>query len=138
MTFSERVKPLKDRSRLTLKDIAVACKISESMVSRYINGSIVPPEDIARNIIELLEKACSMNEKAEENNDMHVALSVVREIYEERINDLRANIVDLKEEVHTEKKEKWIFFLLFAIIIVFVFALLFFDIINGSVGWFRH
>ena len=40
MTFSERAKPLKNKGNLTLKQIAEACNISESMVSRYINGQI--------------------------------------------------------------------------------------------------
>ena len=136
MTFSERAKPLKEKSRLTLSDIAEACNISESMVSRYINGSVVPPEDIARKILAFLEEGAQSNKEGGE--DMQAALAVVREIYEERIKDLWKNVSDLKEQIRHEKREKWIFFALLTLVVVFVFALFYVDLSNGNVGWFRH
>lgn len=135
MTFSERAKPLKEKSKLTLSEIAMACNISESMVSRYINGQIVPPEDIARKILELLGEKIPEVKKEDDAQD---ALSVVREVYESRIADLRMNIADLKTQIHTEKREKWIFFILFTVVVVFVFCLFYVDLSNGNVGWFRH
>ena len=136
MTFSERAKPLKEKSRLTLSDIASACNISESMVSRYINGSVGPPEDIARKILAFLEEGAQSNKEGGE--DMQAALAVVREIYEERIKDLWKNVSDLKEQIRHEKREKWIFFALLTLVVVFVFALFYVDLSNGNVGWFRH
>lgn len=136
MTFSERAKPLKEKSRLTLSDIASACNISESMVSRYINGSVVPPEDIARKILAFLEEGAQSNKEGGE--DMQAALAVVREIYEERIKDLWKNVSDLKEQIRHEKREKWIFFALLTLVVIFVFALFYVDLSNGNVGWFRH
>ena len=136
MTFSERAKPLKEKSRLTLSDIASACNISESMVSRYINGSVVPPEDIARKILAFLEEGAQSNKEG--GADMQAALAVVREIYEERIKDLWKNVSDLKEQIRHEKREKWIFFALLTLVVVFVFALFYVDLSNGNVGWFRH
>lgn len=135
MTFSERAKPLKEKSKLTLYEIAMACNISESMVSRYINGQIIPPEDVARNILELLEKT---SPKVEVDENMNMALSMIREVYEARVEDLRSSIKDLKTEVTAERKEKWIFFTLFAVVIVFSFILLYVDLSNGHIGWFRH
>ena len=132
MTFSERAKPLKEKSRLTLSDIASACNISESMVSRYINGSVVPPEDIARKILAFLEEGAQSNKEGGE--DMQAALAVVREIYEERIKDLWKNVSDLKEQIRHEKREKWIFFALLTLVVVFVFALFYVDLSNGNVG----
>lgn len=134
MTFSERAKPLKDKSKLTLSEIAVACNISESMVSRYINGQIVPPEDIARKILEFLGD--STQEK--ENEDMQAALMMIKEVYESRIADLHTSILDLKDQIHIEKKEKWLFFTLLVIVVIFVFSLFYVDLTNGNVGWFRH
>ena len=134
MTISERAKPLKDKSKLTLSEIAVACNISESMVSRYINGQIVPPEDIARKILEFLGD--STQEK--ENEDMQAALMMIKEVYESRIADLHTSILDLKDQIHIEKKEKWLFFTLLVIVVIFVFALFYVDLTNGNIGWFRH
>ena len=134
MTFSERAKPLKDKSKLTLSEIAVACNISESMVSRYINGQIVPPEDIARKILEFLGDSTQEKEK----EDMQAALIMIKEVYESRIDDLHASILDLKNQIHIEKKEKWLFFTLLVIVVIFVFALFYVDLTNGNIGWFRH
>lgn len=135
MTFSERAKPLKEKSNLTLNEISMACNISESMVSRYINGQIVPPEDIARKMLELLGGAVSADEESE---DMQAALTMIREIYEARISDMRNTVTDLKEQIRVEKREKWIFFILLSLTVFFIFALFYVDLNNGNVGWFRH
>lgn len=132
MTFSERAKPLKDKSGVTLSEIASACNISESMASRYINGSVIPPEDVARNMLAFL------GEERSEETDMQAALTMLREVYEARIEDIFKNVADLKAQISHEKREKWIFFVLLAIVVVFVFALLYVDLSNGNVGWFRH
>lgn len=54
MPFLTKVKPLWDRSTLTLAELAERCNISESSASRYLNGKIVPPADIAERILEVL------------------------------------------------------------------------------------
>lgn len=136
MTFSERAKPLKDKSGMKLNKIAAACNISESMASRYINGSVIPPEDVARKMLEFLGE--EVDKTTEEETDMQTALAMLREVYEARIEDIFKNISDLKEQINHEKREKWIFFVLLAIVVVFVFALFYVDLSNGSVGWFRH
>ncbi len=136
MTFSERAKPLKDKSVMKLNEIAAACNISESMASRYINGSVIPPEDVARKMLEFL--GAETDKTTEEETDMQTALAMLREVYEARIEDIFKNISDLKEQINHEKREKWIFFVLLAVVVVFVFALFYVDLSNGSVGWFRH
>lgn len=136
MTFSDRAKPLKDKSGKKLSEIASACNISESMACRYINGSVIPPEDVARKMLEIL--GAEENKITEGDTDMQTALTMLREVYEARIEDIFKNIADLKEQINHEKREKWIFFVLLAIVVVFVFALFYVDLSNGSVGWFRH
>ena len=136
MTFSERAKPLKDKSGMKLNEIAAACNISESMASRYINGSVIRPEDVARKMLEFL--GAETDKTTEEETDMQTALAMLREVYEARIEDIFKNISDLKEQINHEKREKWIFFVLLAVVVVFVFALFYVDLSNGSVGWFRH
>ena len=134
MTFSARAKPLKEKAKLTLSEIAAACNISESMVSRYINGQNIPPEDIARKMLDLLSAAAS-----EHGGDGESAeTTALRMAYEARLADKREVIDDLKAQVRTEKREKWFFVALLVVVIVFVFLLLYIDITNGNVGWFRH
>lgn len=136
MTFAERAKALKDKSRLTLSEIATACNISESMVSRYINGQNIPPEDTARKILDLLNAAAQV--AAKHNDDARIDLLAIRTVYEERLDDMRDNIADLKRSLRTEKKEKWIVFALLAIAVVLIFALFFIDAANGNIGWLRY
>lgn len=135
MTFSEKAKPLKDKSKLTLSEIAAACNISESMASRYINGQNIPPEDIARKMLDLLETAAHAESKS---RDARPDLVMLCDVYEARIEDMRASVADLKKQLLVEKREKWIFFALLVVVIVFVFLLFYVDITNGNVGWFRH
>ena len=135
MTFADRAKALKDKSKMTLADIAAECNISESMASRYINGQNIPPENIARKMLDVLSAAVPKDHSEQEINS---ALRALRSAYEERIDDMRVNIADLKEQLHTEKREKWIFVALLAVSIAFVFVLLYIDIANGDMGWFRN
>lgn len=137
MTFSEQARQLKEQNNLTLKDIAEKCSISESTASRYLSGAIVPSNDAARNMLEALGGGPT-EEKTEGEEDMQTALTMIREVYEARIADMQANISDLKDRIIHEKREKWIFIVLLAMVIIFVFALFYVDLSNGSVGWFRH
>lgn len=135
MTFSERVKPLKEKSKLTLLEIATACNISESMASRYINGQTIPPEDIARKIVDFLSAAVPSETKSNEARSDAFSISSV---YEARISDLKANIIDLKAQLSAEKKEKWAFIFMFIVVICLAFLLMCVDITNGNIGWFRR
>lgn len=136
MTFSERAKPLKEKSRLTLNEIASACNISESMVSRYINGSVIPPEDIARKILSLLGDP-EQTPKSQ-NQPTHGSPTMVREIYEDRIRDLWKTVDEMKAQIRHERKEKWVAFGLLTLVILFVFILLYLDFTNGKIGWYRN
>ena len=135
MTFAETAKPLKDKSKMTLLEIATACNISESMASRYINGQNIPPEDIARKMLDVLNAAAPTEQK---ENVKRPELLIIRDVYEARIEDMKLNAVELKTQLRIEKREKWVFFSLLVVVIVFVFMLLYVDITNGNVGWFRH
>lgn len=136
MTFSERAKPLKNKGNLTLKQIAEACNISESMASRYISGAVVPPEDVARKMLEIL--GAEEENTIEGEPDMRTALAMIKELYEARISDMWATIADLKDNLSRERKEKWVFFGLMAIAVAFVFVLFWIDITNGRIGWYRY
>lgn len=139
MTFAEKVKPLWDKSNLTLEDVAKECNISASMVSRYINGKNVPQADIADKMLLLLGgEAPAAIKNQEEGETMQTALTIIRDVYEGRLDDMRTEIKDLKERVIHEKREKWIFFSLLVMVVLFVFLLFYVDITNGQVGWFRH
>lgn len=134
MTFAARAKALKEQSKMTLLEIATACNISESMASRYINGQNIPPEDIARKMLEVMSAAVPTNHH---KNTTDADIIAICSAFEERIDDMRANISDLKNQLRLEKREKRILFYLVITIIMFVFALLYIDITNHNIGWFR-
>ena len=76
MAFYEQVKPLWDKSKLTLAQVAEICNISESSASRYLNGKVNPPADVAEKILDIL--GGSATEK--EGDEMQTALQHIREI----------------------------------------------------------
>lgn len=134
MTFSERAKPLKNQGNITLREIAEACNISESMASRYINGSVIPPDDIAQKILVLL--GAQMDDAGQEDMiggdaKMQTAINLIREIYEGRISDLKTS---LEKEI----REKRFFAFFLAGVVAAIFLLLIIDLLNGGFGWFRY
>lgn len=78
--FQERAGEIRDGKRI--KDIAQACGISESMVSRYFSGVCVPPDDVAQKIMQFLsdEDASVM-----QTMQLHVQLPIARP--DEKISD---------------------------------------------------
>ena len=121
MTFSERAKPLKDKSSMTLAEIAEECNISESMVSRYINGKIVPPADIAEKMLELLGGATQ--EQKQESDDMGIGIDRISAMYENQIKVLQ--------------REKY--FLAGLVIVLFIVILyLCIDALHGNWGFFQY
>lgn len=137
MTFSDQAKQLKEKSNMTLHDIAEACNISESTASRYISGAIVPQEDMARKMLEALGGG-DAPVKIEGEEDVQTALAMIREVYEARINDLNLTIKDLKERIKHERAERWVIMAVLLLVIAAFFTMIFIDLANGNIGWFRH
>lgn len=127
MGFAEKAKPLWEKGKLTQKEIAKLTGVSESMISRYLSGDTVPKEDIAEKILEVLAAAIPK----EEDTDMKVALDHLEKVYE-------SHITELKNSLRIERREKWIFVCMLAIVILFVFLLFYVDLTNGNVGWYRY
>lgn len=92
MPFLTQVKPLWDRSTLTLAELAEQCHISESSASRYMSGKIVPPADIAERILQVLS-ADIVTEPTPETQPQAAVPPVLQiwEVYKEEIDILQAN-----------------------------------------------
>ena len=120
MPFANRAKKLKNQSGVTLRQLSEAVNVSESTLSRYLNGSIIPPEDIAHRIMEFLqaEAAESAIEHATQGDmeDMHSALESIKTIYESRITDLWKIIDDLK-------RSRRVLSIALTVTIIFIFVL---------------
>lgn len=92
MPFLTKVKPLWDRSTLTLAELAERCNISESSASRYLNGKIVPPADVAERMLEVLSADIVTAPESEERPQAAVPpVLQIWEVYKEEILVLQAN-----------------------------------------------
>ena len=107
MPFTEEIKNRFKESKLTLAQLAELCDISESSASRYVNGKISPPTDVAERILEVLKE--SKPKGTTTARPLH-------EIYE-------AQIADLKND------KKWLFIALMAMTALVVY--LFLDLHHG-------
>ena len=133
MPFATAAKALKDKSKITLKQVAAEVGVSESMMSRYLNGVNIPPQDVAEKILDVLARAAAeakINpDDSAENTQM--AIAALRQIYEN-------HLADLKSRLAQERTEKWILGGILAFVIALVFIVLAIDLLNGNIGWFRH
>ena len=151
MPFLQRVKPLWDRSTLTLADLAERCNISESSASRYLNGKIVPPADVAERIIQVLggENSAAddtevMNTEEDEQK-MHQLIEHIREIYREQIATLQTNYAgqlstlqaNYTDRIADLQRDKKILFIAVAVLVAFQVYLMI-DGFHGNWGIFQY
>ena len=90
MPFLTKVKPLWDRSTLTLAELAEQCHISESSASRYLNGKSSPPADVAELILEVLSADIVTSPTPEEKPQAVVPPALqIWEVYKDEIEILQ-------------------------------------------------
>lgn len=147
MPFLKRVKPLWDRSPLTLAELADLCNISESSASRYMSGKISPPADVAERIIEVLGGGVTEDEDAapEVSPAAESLVQHIREIYQAQIAALHATFDrqlatiqrNYESQIASLQKEKLI---LFCTVIVLLGLLVYFilDGLHGNWGIIRY
>lgn len=112
--FHVRAWELKVQTTKKAKHIAADCGLAESTVSRYLSGTSVPSEEVARKILQYLRENLAqdgisapekipapqkMQEMQEDAEDMKLALDTLRHVYEARITDLWKT-VDNAERAH--------------------------------------
>ncbi len=146
MPFLTKVKPLWDRSTLTLAELAEKCNISESSASRYLNGKIVPPADIAERILEVLGADIVTTPKPDEKPQAAIPpVLQIWEVYKEEIDILQAHhanhITEVKgryaDQIADLKRDKAA--LSFATLVMFcLIVYLLIDGFSGSWGIFQY
>lgn len=131
MAFYEQVKPLWDKSKLTLAQLAEVCNISESSASRYLNGKVNPPADVAEKILDILGGSSAMQEGDEE---MQTLVQHIREIYEAQIAAMLAEHMSRVADLRRDKRWLAIAILVLVAFILYLFA----DGLNGHWGIFQY
>lgn len=132
-SFSAVARRLKSQSSITVRQLAEICCTSESTMSRYLNGQIVPPKGTADRMIQTLRAARVMDDPSLriESEDVGHALERIEKMYLERIQYIQATLA-------YERRQKRAYFIVILAIICLFLAVMAFDVLNGSVGWFRH
>ena len=115
VNFSEKARAMRMKSPLTLREIGEQCNVSESMVSRYISGTVKPSGDVAEKILEVLRNSEQADDKG---------------IY-------AAHIDDLRRLIRQQQREKRILFGILVFFMVFT-LLLYLDSAHGDWGVVRY
>lgn len=115
VNFSEKARAMRMKSPLTLREIGEQCNVSESMVSRYISGTVKPSDDVAEKILEVLRNSEQADDKG---------------IY-------AAHIDDLRRLIRQQQREKRILFGILVFFMVFT-LLLYLDSAHGDWGVIQY
>lgn len=133
--FQLKAKRIKARCNVSVTELAEACGVSKSSMSRYLSGEVDPPSSVADKAIAHLETAvratACVDDAKEEDAEMGALLDKIEAMYLERIKELLTHL-------DYERRQKRTYFIVMLAAISFIIILMLVDILNGNVGWFRH
>lgn len=138
--FSERAKPLKDKSGITLRELSERFSTAESTMSRYINGCVDPPSDLAADIIGYLQVryARKRGENVEKTEDVRDTIEMINQQSNERIADLKEAIERQQRRIKAEEKVNRALLGALCGVLSVALAFLLLDAFHGSVGWITY
>ena len=130
-SFADEAVLLKDKARMTNRDLATAAGVTESTLSRYLSGRVQPPYEVGVKILQVLQDAAAADPAPDSKNDWGVELpSQMADVYERRI-------IDLKRTILQERREKHLIMVLLVTLLVFACLLVTADVLMGNMGWIR-
>ena len=131
LSFADEATLLKDKAKMTSRDLATAAGVTESTLSRYLSGRVQPPYEVAVKILQVLQDAAAADPAPDSKNDWGVELpSQMADVYERRI-------MDLKRIIRLERREKHLVMVLLVTLLVFACLLVTADVLVGNMGWIR-
>lgn len=141
--IKEYLKYLKINGNFSWHDISVASGLPEVTIRKIFSGETADPrfETVVRLVSAMggsLDKinAIEKVENVEITEDAQMkALIAVKDVYEERIKDLKASS---EEQLKLLKKDKRILTITVFVMGLLLMAALLLDLFVGSIGWFRH
>ena len=136
------MKYLKTNGNFSWHDISNASGLPEATIRKIFSGETADPrfETVVRLVSAMggsLDKinAIEQIEKVEIPEDSQIkALVALKEVYEARINDLKAAS---EEHVRLLKNDRKILIILSVVLGAFLIGALLLDLFMGSVGWLR-
>ena len=140
--IKEYLKYLKTNGDFSWHDISVASGLPEATIRKIFSGETADPrfETVVRLVSAMggsLEKinAIEKVENVEITEDSQIkALKALKEVYEERIKDIKQSSL---EHIQSLKRDKKILIVAVCVLSVLFIGVLVFDLLVGSVGWFR-
>lgn len=140
--IKEYLKYLKTNGNFSWHDISAASGLPEATIRKIFSGETADPrfETVVRLVSAMggsLDKinAIEKVEQAEITEDSQIkALVAVKDVYEERIKDLKTAF---EEQIQSLKKDKKILMITIGILSAFLMGALLLDLLIGSVGWIR-
>ena len=140
--IKEYLKYLKTNGGFSWNDISAASGLPEATIRKIFTGETADPrfETVVRLVSAMggsLEKinAIEKVENMEITEDSQIkALKALKEVYEERIKDIKQSSL---EHIQSLKRANKILIVVVCFLSVLFIGLLVFDLIIGSVGWFR-
>ena len=140
--IKEYLKYLKTNGNFSWHDISAASGLPEPTIRKIFSGETVDPrfETVVRLVSAMggsLDKinAIEKVEQVEITEDAQMkALIALKEVYDERIKDLKSSS---EEQIQMLKKDKRILIITVALLSVSLLCTLLLDLFLGSIGWFR-
>ncbi len=134
---------LKSKGNFSWNDISVASGLPEATIRKIFSGETADPrfETVVRLVSAMggsLDKINEIDkqEKIEKNDDSPFkALVAVKEVYEERIKDLKASSA---EHLRTLERDKKILRVAVFVLGALLLGILLLDLFVGSAGWIRY
>lgn len=140
--IKEYLKYLKTNGGFSWHDISTASGLPEATIRKIFSGETADPrfETVVRLVSAMggsLDKinAIEKVENVEITEDSQIkALKALKEVYEERIKDIKQSSV---EQIQSLKRDKKILLIAVCVLSVLLIGTLLFDLLVGSVGWFK-
>ena len=141
--LKEYLKYLKVNGNFSWHDISVASGLPEVTIRKIFSGETADPrfETVVRLVSAMggsLDKinAIEKVENVEITDDARMkALIAVKDLYEERIKELKASSAD---QIGSLKKDKKLLIIMVCILSILLLGALVVDLFIGSAGWLRY
>lgn len=138
----EYLKSLKTKGEYSWSDISKLSGMPEVTIRKIFSGETADPrfETVVRLVSAMggsLDKVNAIEkiEEIEIDDDSQMrALIAIKEVYEERIKDIKASSL---EHLQSLKRDKQILIFVSCALAVLLVGALIFDIFMGSIGWLR-
>ena len=140
--IKEYLKYLKVNGNFSWHDISSASGLPEATIRKIFSGETADPrfETVVKLVSAMggsLDKinAIEKVEKVEITEDSRMkALVALKDLYEERIKDIKASSAD---HIQSLKKDKSVLIAVICVLSAILIGALIIDLLVGSIGWFR-